>query len=122
MNKKIAIIGGGNLGTAIAEGLIQSGFILPKHVIITKRNISTLQHLEKRGVLVSNDNEQAIRFADLIILAVKPFQVDDILTKLKGALNTKKHIIVSVITGVTIDVTCGTTSGLNYKVIPVSLK
>ncbi|HMC86345.1 MAG TPA: pyrroline-5-carboxylate reductase [Chitinophagaceae bacterium] len=103
MNKKIAIIGGGNLGTAIAEGLIQSGFILPKHVIITKRNISTLQHLEKRGVLVSNDNEQAIRFADLIILAVKPFQVDDILTKLKGALNTKKHIIVSVITGVTID-------------------
>ena len=42
MNKKIAIIGGGNLGTAIAEGLIQSGFVLPKHILITKRNIQTL--------------------------------------------------------------------------------
>ena len=39
MNKKIAIIGGGNLGTAIAEGLIQSGFVQPKHIIVTKRNI-----------------------------------------------------------------------------------
>jgi len=103
MNKKIAIIGGGNLGTAIAEGLIQSGFILPKHIIITKRNIATLHHLEKKGVLVSDNNEEALRFADLVLLAVKPFQVNDILTKLKTALNVKKHVIVSVITGVSID-------------------
>jgi pyrroline-5-carboxylate reductase len=37
MNKKIAIIGGGNLGTAIAEGLINSGFIHPDHILIRKR-------------------------------------------------------------------------------------
>ncbi len=103
MNKKIAIIGGGNLGTAIAEGLMQSGFIIPKHIIITKRNISTLQHLQEKGVLVSSNNEEAISFADLIILAVKPFQAADILSKLKGKLNAKKHVIVSVITGVSID-------------------
>ena len=103
MNKKIAIIGGGNLGAAIAEGLIQSNFILPKHIIITKRNTAALQHLEKKGVLVSNDNEKALAFADLIILAVKPFQVNDILTKLKGKLDVKKHVIVSVMTGVSTD-------------------
>ncbi len=103
MNKKIAIIGGGNLGTAIAEGLIQSGFIQPKHIIITKRNIATLSHLKKQGVLVSDDNEEALRFADLIILAVKPFQVNDILTKLKGAMDVKRHVIVSVMTGVSTD-------------------
>lgn len=102
MNKKIAIIGGGNLGTAIAEGLIQSGFILPKHIIVTKRNVATLHHLERKGVLVSDNNEEALRFADLIILAVKPFQVDDILSKLQGALVAEKHIIISVITGVSI--------------------
>ena len=39
MSKKVAIIGGGNLGTAIAEGLINSGFVLPEHLIVTKRNI-----------------------------------------------------------------------------------
>jgi pyrroline-5-carboxylate reductase len=103
MSKKIAIIGGGNLGTAIAEGLIQSGFVLPKHIIITKRNVSTLHHLERKGVLVSDDNNEAVRFAELVILAVKPFQVDDVLNKLKAEINTKKHILVSVITGITIE-------------------
>jgi pyrroline-5-carboxylate reductase len=102
MNKKIAIIGGGNLGTAIAEGLINSGFALPEHILITKRNIKTLAALENRGVLVSDNNEEAVRFADMIILAVKPFQVDDILGKLKSLLNPEKHVLVSVITGITI--------------------
>ncbi len=103
MSKKIAIIGGGNLGTAIAEGLIQSGFVLPKHIIITKRNVATLHQLERKGVLVSDNNNEAARFADLIILAVKPFQVDDILLKLKDTLQADKHILVSVITSVTIE-------------------
>jgi len=103
MSKKIAIIGGGNLGTAIAEGLIQSGFVLPKQIIITKRNVTTLHHLERKGVLVSDDNNEAVHFADLVILAVKPFQVDDVLSKLKTEINAKKHILVSVITGITIE-------------------
>lgn len=101
MSKKIAIIGGGNLGTAIAEGLIQSGFVLPKHIIITKRNVSTLHELERRGVLVSDDNREAVRIADLVILAVKPFQVDDVLANLREDISDKKHVLVSVVTGIT---------------------
>ncbi|RXK82857.1 pyrroline-5-carboxylate reductase [Filimonas effusa] len=100
MSKKIAIIGGGNLGTAIAEGLISSGFIQPKHIIITKRNISTLQPLEEKGVLVSNNNAEAVKFADWIILAVKPFQVKDILEQLQPDLDAKRHTLISVITGI----------------------
>lgn len=100
MNKRIAIIGGGNLGAAIAEGLIQSGFILPGHLLITKRNIATLKSLEERGVLVSNDNAEAIKFADMVILAVKPFQVDDVLDKLRPLFDENRHVLVSVITGI----------------------
>jgi pyrroline-5-carboxylate reductase len=103
MSRKIAIIGGGNLGTAIAEGLIQSGFVLPKHIIVTKRNVSTLHALERKGVLVSDDNTEALGFADLVIFAVKPFQVDEVVTKLKDDIDPKKHILVSVITGITMD-------------------
>ena len=103
MNKKIAIIGGGNLGTAIAEGLIQSGFILPKHILITKRNIGTLHELERKGVLVSDKNEEAVRYADLVILAVKPFQVNEILRSLKNEFRADKQVLVSVVTGVTIE-------------------
>jgi len=100
MSKKIAIIGGGNLGTAIAEGLINSGFISPQHIIITKRNITTLKPLEEKGVLVSNNNAEAIAFADWVILAVKPFQVKDILESLKNDIQPEKHALISVITGV----------------------
>jgi pyrroline-5-carboxylate reductase len=102
MNKKIAIIGGGNLGTAIAEGLIQSGFVLPKHILITKRNISTLHALERKGVLVSDKNEEAVHYADFVILAVKPFQVNDVLTSLKKEFNEENHVLVSVVTGISI--------------------
>lgn len=100
MNKKIAIIGGGNLGTAIAEGLIRSGFVLPGHILVTKRNPSTLRHLEEKGVLVSNDNTEAVGFADLLILAVKPFQVNDVLGILQPLFDENRHVLVSVVTGI----------------------
>src|SRR5579872_486440 len=102
MNKKIAIIGGGNLGTAIAEGLIQSGFVASKHILITKRNPATLHELERRGVLVSDKNEEAVRYADLVILAVKPFQVNDILQSLKDGFRAGM-VLVSVVTGISIE-------------------
>jgi pyrroline-5-carboxylate reductase len=86
----------------MAEGLIESGFALPEHIIVTKRNIKTLQKLEERGVLVSNDNMEAVRFAGLLILAVKPFQMQTVLQQLAPALDPGKHLLVSVVTGVTI--------------------
>jgi pyrroline-5-carboxylate reductase len=114
-NKKIAIIGGGNLGTAIAEGLIQSKFVQPKHILITKRNIQTLHELERKGVLVSDKNEEAVRYADLVILAVKPFQVNDVLNALKKEFKEEKHVLVSVVTGISIE----HISGILGKKIPI---
>lgn len=102
MNKKIAIIGGGNLGTAIAEGLIKSGFVQPEHIIITKRNIRTLRHLEEKGILISSDNKEAVRYADLVLLCIKPFQVNDVLLEVKDQLHAS-HVIVSAMTGVSIE-------------------
>ena len=103
MNKKIAIIGGGNLGKAIAEGLVKSGFTLPSHIMVTRRNIESIRYLEEKGILVGNDNAEAVSYADVVILAIKPFQVIDVLTKLKPHLVPGKHMLISVVTGVTID-------------------
>jgi pyrroline-5-carboxylate reductase len=102
MSKKIAIIGGGNLGTAIAEGLLKSKFCKPADITITKRNIATLQQLKARGVNVSADNNAAIKNSHLVILAIKPFQVSEVLQSLKKDIQPS-HIIVSVVTGVMID-------------------
>ena len=102
MNKKIAIIGGGNLGTAIAEGLVKSGFTLPEHIMVTKRNIATIRYLEDKGILVGDDNREAVRYADLVILAVKPFQVEEVVNRIKHDL-TDHHLLLSVVTGVSMD-------------------
>ncbi len=99
--KKISIIGGGNLGTAIAEGLIKSGFSRPEDILVTKRNVSTLGPLKAQGVQVSSDNLAAANFGELIILAVKPFQVKDVLSSIAGEID-KEKTVVSVVTGVLI--------------------
>lgn len=100
MEQTIAIIGGGNLGSAMAEGLISSEFCKPSQLIVTKRNPSTLAALAEKGVIVSSDNAAAVQKAAWIILAVKPFQVKDIIEEIKPYLQVGKHIIVSVVTGI----------------------
>ena len=98
---KIVIIGGGNLGTAIAEGLLKSKFVKAADITVTKRNIGTLKNLKAKGIKVTNDNVAAVKGSELIILAVKPFQVASVLEGFKKVL-TSKHILVSVMTGITI--------------------
>ena len=102
MNRKIAIIGGGNLGTAIAEGLIKSKFAKATDLIITKRNVTTLTAFEKLGVTISSDNNLAVKKADIIILAVKPFQVKDVLTAIKKDIRVQQ-VLVSVVSGIFIE-------------------
>jgi pyrroline-5-carboxylate reductase len=98
---KVAIIGGGNLGTAIAEGLLKSKFVKAADITVTKRNIGTLKNLKAKGIKVTNDNVAAAKASELIILAVKPFQIANVLEGFKKALSSK-HILVSVMTGITI--------------------
>lgn len=99
MGKKIAVIGGGNLGTAIIEGILKSGFSKPSDITVTKRNIATLQSLKDKGVKVITDNNKAVQSSDIVILAIKPFQVQDVLNGIQKNL-TSKHLLISVLTGV----------------------
>lgn len=101
MNKRITIIGGGNLGTAIAEGLIKSGFSAPADLIVTRRNLQAIQFLKDSGIAISVSNPDAVQKSSLIILAVKPFQIKEVLAEILPSL-TPDHILVSVVTGVLI--------------------
>jgi pyrroline-5-carboxylate reductase len=99
-NHTIAIIGGGNLGSSIAEGLIASGFVQANQITITKRNLNTIQHLADKGINTSSDNQSAVKDAHYVILAVKPFQIRDIVTDIKSVLIAGQHTIISVATGI----------------------
>ena len=61
MGRMITIIGGGNLGASIAEGLLKSKFCKPAELTVTKRNISTLKALEQKGVQITTDNSKAVK-------------------------------------------------------------
>jgi pyrroline-5-carboxylate reductase len=100
--KKIAIIGGGNLGTAIAAGLIKSEFVAAQDITVTKRNTATLAALQAVGVNVSADNIQAVKDAQTVILAVKPFQIKEVMENIAAVL-TPGHIVISVVTGISLE-------------------
>jgi pyrroline-5-carboxylate reductase len=102
MSKKIAIIGGGNLGTAIAQGLLASKYAAAKDIWITKRNPASLYDLKKKGLNVTDNNPDAVKKAELVIIAVKPFQASQVLEEIAPALSTR-HTLISVVTGVFID-------------------
>lgn len=100
--KTIGIIGGGNLGTAIAAGLLKSHFATPAQITVTKRNTETLVSLKEQGINIHSDNNRAVAENEVIILAIKPFQIKEILESIREQL-TPNHILISVVTGISLD-------------------
>ena len=101
--ENVTILGGGNLGIAIARGLAKSNFIDPGKITVTRRRIHLLYPLEGEGISITSDNVRASKEGQVLILAVQPRQIKGLLEEILPVLNPKKHILVSVITGVTID-------------------
>ncbi|APQ16931.1 pyrroline-5-carboxylate reductase [Maribacter hydrothermalis] len=98
---KIAIIGAGNLGLSIANGILKSNGSTTMY--LTKRNTKSILDFEKHNkVTVTNDNRLAIQNSDILIFAVQPVHFAAILESVKDLLN-ENHVIISTITGFGID-------------------
>lgn len=100
MNHHIAIIGCGNLGCAIAQGLIDGG-MPANHIIATRRNVSVLQPLKEQGVITIADNHEAVKRASIIILCLKPYNIEAVLQELSADLHDD-HIVISAATGISL--------------------
>ena len=97
---KIAIIGAGNLGLSIAEGILHSGGATTMH--LTRRNTTSLSHFEDYGnVIVGSDNRAAVSASDILIFAVQPGHFQQILESVADLLHDN-HVIISTITGFSI--------------------
>ncbi len=97
---KITIIGTGNLGVSIAEGILSQENFKVDSLILTKRNVSSLTAFEKySNVEVTSDNRKAVANSELVILAVQPNQLAKILVEIQPVLKSEKHLLISVITG-----------------------
>ena len=102
-NNKIAILGGGNIGTSITLGLIKSGAFSKENISITRVPSQSLADLKALGVNASHDNEAAVKDADIVLIAVQPRQAGNLLKTLKNILNPKKQKIVSVVSALSFE-------------------
>jgi pyrroline-5-carboxylate reductase len=100
---KIAILGTGNIGTSIAAGLFASGSLRPENMILTRRKIHLLDSFKNQNVQISNDNIYAVKQSGVIIIAVEPQQINTLLDEIGPAIRANDHIIISVVTGVSIE-------------------
>jgi pyrroline-5-carboxylate reductase len=94
---KLAILGTGNLGKAIAHGLVQNRAYT--QIILTRRDLSSLESFTAYPQLqLLSDNAEAARQSDILLLCVQPPQLPALLEEIKPCL-TDKHVLISTVTG-----------------------
>ncbi|MBE7704470.1 MAG: pyrroline-5-carboxylate reductase [Cyanobacteria bacterium SIG29] len=100
---KIGFIGGGKMATAIIKGIINSNWCSCENIFVSDKNTEALEVLKKEyKVSTTQNNFEVIKNANIILFAVKPFILKDVLNEIKPFL-TDKHIIFSIAAGVSIN-------------------
>jgi pyrroline-5-carboxylate reductase len=100
---KIAIIGGGNLGSSIGKGILSIDNFSDKNLVICEKRKQRIKYLEEIGfTIIDSSIELAVEDAEIVIVSVKPQQFIKLLEDLKPNLRAGQ-ILVSTVTGVTLN-------------------
>ncbi|WP_456407947.1 pyrroline-5-carboxylate reductase [Thiolapillus sp.] len=98
--KTLAFIGGGNMASAMINGLIEDG-IQPQDILVAEPDEKRREQLAARfGIRSVDDNSNAAAQADILILAVKPQVLQEVATALAPALIQKKPLCLSIAAGI----------------------
>ncbi len=98
----IGFIGGGNMAQAIMGGLINAGFAAD-HLWISDPDHAKLTEFSNRtGVKIANDNEALVTHAEVVVLAVKPQVMADVLKPLAASIQRQQPLLISVAAGIPI--------------------
>lgn len=103
VRNKIAVLGCGNIGMSIIEGIVRQNIIPVENLIGTRRNITDISTRNPAGVRILTDNVRAVEESELLIIAVKSYNFSSVLEEIKEHLDPGRHLIVSVTTGITIN-------------------
>ncbi|MBK5721245.1 pyrroline-5-carboxylate reductase [Dysgonomonas sp. Marseille-P4677] len=119
---KISIIGAGNMGGAIASGLAASGSVLPRDITVIDhkgQNVPRLKAISEALNVVVNDYT-SLSTADMIIIAVKPWMVEEVLKTHRDLIAGPKQLIVSIAAIITLSQLQEWTSPLQpvFRVVP----
>ncbi len=97
---KIAIIGAGAMGGAMADGFIKSGAVKPADISVANPTAQKLEHFALQGASVTTDNKTAADGADIVVIAVKPWLVEQVVNELKPVLNYTRQTVITVAAGI----------------------
>jgi pyrroline-5-carboxylate reductase len=102
---KITIIGAGNMGGALAKGWAKVATNNNIVITVTARSQSTLDKIKVASPTLhcSQSNTEAIQGADIIVLAVKPWLIGNVVEEIRHSIDADKQILVSVAAGITTD-------------------
>ena len=116
LNCNITFIGGGNMAQALIGGLIARGMPTTR-ITVADPFENVRQLLQEKDVHVTDDNIAAIEKADIVVLAVKPQVLANVLKQLRGLLDAK--LVISIVAGAEI-ATMATLSGTDriVRVMP----
>ena len=102
---KVGIIGAGNMGGAIARGLVNKNTLSASDIVVCDLGVDKLNELARdcEGINVSTDNVEATRDTDVIVIAVKPWLVRTVLEGIASSIDYSRQTVVSIAAGVTLD-------------------
>ncbi|MGV3641341.1 MAG: pyrroline-5-carboxylate reductase [Adhaeribacter sp.] len=100
--ERIAILGGGNMGLALAKGLVKAGKYAADQITITRRNTKALAEMAELGFQVSDDNAAAVAQSRIVVVAVLPQQLNALLDAMAGEIDPARHLVISIASGVTV--------------------
>ena len=121
---KLAVIGSGNMGGAIAKGLAKGNIFKASDITCTAQSDATLNKMLEadNNFVVTHNNAEAVKDADIVIIAVKPWKVETIIKKMLPAMHPEHQIIVSVAAEIDcktlLDMVEGTDKTAIFRVIP----
>ena len=96
----ITIIGAGNMGGSTALGFAGSGAVEASCITVTARHETSLDRFKERGLRTTTDNRSAVRDADIVFFAVKPWQMEAVLKETKDVMDYRRQLIVSIAPGI----------------------
>lgn len=101
-NKHISVIGAGKMGTALIRGMIKTGLVLPERVIACDVVAQALETIAKEvGVKTTGEIKGAVGDADVVLIAVKPQQMEEFASAARSAGIRDNQLFISIAAGVT---------------------
>lgn len=98
----IGFIGGGNMAEAIIKGIIQNSKFKTQDILVSEPREDRRKYLEQTyGVKTTSDNREVASSCDIVILAVKPQNMEEVLTEISEVITDEKTV-VSIAAGITL--------------------